>query len=50
MWKQMEIKGFDICRNPIPEMTNKFYCLQTWTNAETNLSFSSLAQQFPFCA
>lgn len=35
----MEIKGFDICRNQIPETTNKFYCLQTWTKAENNLFF-----------
>lgn len=29
MWKQMEIKGLDICRNQIPEMTDKVYYLQT---------------------
>ena len=22
-WKQMEIKGFTICRNQLPKMTNK---------------------------
>lgn len=44
----MEIKGFDICRNQIPEMTNKFYCLQTQTKAETNFFFFFFGSTIPF--
>ena len=31
----MEIKLFDICRNQVPEITNKFYYVQMWTKAGT---------------